>query len=160
MQFDGFSILYWHWLILGVLFIVLEIFAPGVIFMWFGFGAIITGLLLIFLPDVSLGIQVLLFALLSGISLFAWRKSPYFRNDKIPSDTPELNNRLYNHIGKTYVLNEAIQHGIGSVKVGDSTWRVLCHESPSLPVGTAVTVKAIDGIRLVVEKSTETITNS
>ncbi|HHC74024.1 MAG TPA: NfeD family protein [Thiothrix sp.] len=148
---NGFSMLYWHWLILGAFLIVLEIFAPGAIFMWFGFGAIITGLLLIFLPDVSLGIQVLLFASLSGISLVAWRKSPYFRGDNIPSDSPNLNNRLYSHIGKTYVLSEAAENGVGSVKVGDSTWRVRSHEN--LALGTIVRVIDIDGIHFIVEKA-------
>ena len=30
------SMEFWHWLIIGVAFLVLEIFAPGAIFMWFG----------------------------------------------------------------------------------------------------------------------------
>ncbi|MGV6809072.1 MAG: NfeD family protein [bacterium] len=148
---NSFSMLYWYWLILGALFIVLEIFAPGAIFMWFGFGAIMTGLLLIVLPDASLGFQILLFAFLSGISLIAWRKSAYFRGDHIPSDSPNLNNRLYSHIGKTYVLSEAVENGVGSVKVGDSTWRVRSHEN--LTLGTTVRVTDIDGIHFIVEKA-------
>jgi membrane protein implicated in regulation of membrane protease activity len=144
------DLLYWYWLILGVLFFALEIFVPGAIFMWFGFGALITGGLLFLFPDMGQGWQVLIFAILSGASIIAWRSSPFFKEESTPSDSPDLNNRLNAHIGKEYVLTEAIENGRGTVRVGDSSWRV---EGENMPTGTLVRVKAIDGIIFVVEKA-------
>lgn len=144
------EVLYWYWLILGVLFFALEIFVPGAIFMWFGFGALVTGSLLFLFPEMGQGLQVLIFAIFSGASIIAWRKSAFFREESTPSDSPDLNNRLNAHIGKEYVLTEAIENGRGTVKVGDSTWRV---EGEDMPVDTFVRVKAINGIIFVVEKA-------
>ena len=44
----------WFWLILGLALLGLEVVVPGMILMWFGIGALITGALLAFFPDMSL----------------------------------------------------------------------------------------------------------
>lgn len=137
---------FWYWLILGIGLFTLEMFAPGAILMWFGFGAVLTGLVLWIFPDLSLGWQLLLFGVTSILSLYAWRKSKFFRDP--PTAEPELNNRLLSHIGKRYVLNEAITQGSGSLKIGDSTWRV---RGKDLPAGTKVEVVGVEGIILLVE---------
>lgn len=137
---------FWYWLILGIALFTLEMFAPGAILMWFGFGAVLTGLVLWIFPDLSLGWQLLLFGLTSILSLYAWRKSKFFRDP--PTTEPELNNRLLSHIGKRYILNEAIIQGSGSLKIGDSTWRV---RGKDLPAGTKVEVVGVEGIILLVE---------
>lgn len=137
---------FWYWLILGIGLFTLEMFVPGAILMWFGFGAVLTGLVLWIFPDLSLGWQLLLFGVTSILSLYAWRKSKFFRDP--PTAEPELNNRLLSHIGKRYVLNEAITQGSGSLKIGDSTWRV---RGKDLPAGTKVEVVGVEGIILLVE---------
>lgn len=140
------NIEFWYWLIIGAVLLTLEMFAPGAILMWFGFGAILTGLVLWVMPDLSLGWQLLLFSASSILSLYAWRQSKFFRDP--PAAEPELNNRLLNHIGKRYVLNEPIVQGRGSLRIGDSTWRV---RGADLPVGTKVEVVGVEGIILLVE---------
>lgn len=140
------NIEFWYWLIIGAALLTLEMFAPGAILMWFGFGAILTGLVLWVVSDLSLGWQLLLFSASSILSLYAWRKSKFFRDP--PSAEPELNNRLLSHIGKRYVLNEAIVQGSGSLRIGDSTWRV---RGKDLPAGTKVEVVGVEGIILLVE---------
>ena len=37
---------FWHWLVLGVVLATIEIFAPGVFFLWLGISAGIVGILL------------------------------------------------------------------------------------------------------------------
>lgn len=137
---------FWYWLILGAVLLTLEMLAPGVVLMWFGFGAVLTGVVLWIFPELSLGWQLLLFGATSILSLYAWRQSKFFRDP--PSTEPELNNRLLSHIGKRYVLNEAIIQGSGSLKIGDSTWRV---RGKDLPAGTKVEVVGVEGIILLVE---------
>lgn len=141
---------FWYWLILGVAFIALEIFAPGAILMWFGFGALITGFVLWVFPDMALALQILLFALVSGISVLLWRQSKFFREEATPSDDPTLNNRLNSHIGKEYTLTEAIVNGRGAIRFSDSNWRV---QGKDMPAGTRVRIIAVDGIQFIVEKT-------
>ncbi len=141
---------FWYWLIFGVVFVVLEVFVPGAILMWFGFGAIVTGILLWVFPALGIGWQILCFALVSGVSVLAWRKSSFFRDESTPSDEPELNNRLNMHIGKEYALTEAIINGRGSIRVGDSAWKVT---GADLPSGTRVRIVGLDGVIFKVEKA-------
>ncbi len=142
---------FWYWLILGVAFLALEVFAPGAIVMWFGFGAIVTGILLWLDPGMTLGWQILIFSLVSGISVLAWRRSGFFREESTPSDNPSLNNRLQNHVGKEYLLTEAIVNGRGTLRNDGTDWRVSA--ATDLPAGTRVRVTAIDGIILRIEKA-------
>ena len=143
------AIEYWHWLVFGVLLMALEVFVPAMLVMWFGFGAIVTGLLLWFIPDMGLSWQLLIFAVVSGVSVLGWRKSR-FREENISSDSPDLNNRLHSHIGKEYVLTEAIINGRGTMRVGDTAWRVTGEDLPS---GTRVRVTGVDGVLFTVEKA-------
>ena len=140
---------FWHWLIFGVLLMALEVLAPAMVLMWFGFGALVAGVALWLFPDLPLGMQILIFALVSLVSVFGWRMSR-FREENITSDTPDLNNRLHSHIGKEYVLTEAIINGRGSMRVGDTAWRV---RGDDLPAGTRVRVTGVDGIIFMVEKA-------
>lgn len=137
---------FWYWLIFGAVLFTLEMFIPGAVFLWFGFGAAITGLVFWLSPDLGLAWQLLIFSTTSLLSLYAWRKSRFFRNP--PSTEPELNNRLLSQIGKHYVLNEPIVRGSGSVRIGDSAWRV---RGADLPAGTRVEVVGVEGIILLVE---------
>ncbi|MGB1008099.1 MAG: NfeD family protein [Thiolinea sp.] len=139
---------FWYWLILGVVFLGLEVLAPGAILMWFGAGAIVTGLLMWLLPDLAIGWQLLLFAVVSGISVLAWRNSSFFSEESTPPPDPTLNNRLQSYVGREYTLSEAITNGRGSVRVVDSNWRV---QGKDMPQGTRVKVVGVDGITFLVE---------
>lgn len=140
---------FWHWLIFGVLLMALEVLAPAMVLMWFGFGALVAGVALWLFPDLPLGMQILIFALVSLVSVFGWRMSR-FREENITSDTPDLNNRLHSHIGKEYVLTEAIINGRGSMRVGDTAWRV---RGDDLPAGTRVRVTGVDGVIFTVTRA-------
>ncbi|HRJ51933.1 MAG TPA: NfeD family protein [Candidatus Thiothrix moscowensis] len=143
------SIEFWHWLIFGTLLMALEVLAPAMVLMWFGFGAMVAGIALWVFPAMPLGLQILIFALVSLVSVFGWRKSR-FREENVASDSPDLNNRLHSHIGKEYVLTEAIINGRGAMRVGDTAWRV---RGADLPAGTRVRVTGVDGVIFTVEKS-------
>lgn len=143
-----FALEFWHWLIFGVLLMALEVLAPAMLLLWFGFGAIAAGLLLWVFPSLGFGLQILVFAVVSLVSVFGWRKSR-FREENVTSDTPDLNNRLHSHIGKEYVLTDAVINGRGSIRVGDTAWRVAGADMPS---GTRVRVTGVDGVMFTVEK--------
>jgi membrane protein implicated in regulation of membrane protease activity len=129
----------WSWMILAAILFVLEITAPGIFFMWFGLAAVATGLLA-FGFDVGWQWQLVWFCLLSvAFVVVAWK---YLRKHPLESERPLLNERAVRHIGESHDLVDAIVNGRGSVKIGDSIWRVT---GPELPRGTRVTVIGADG---------------
>lgn len=129
----------WNWLILAGVFLALELLAPGIFLIWFGIAAAIVGAIALSI-DFAWQWQLVLFALLSLLTVFVAHK--YLRFGDAVSDRPFLNRRAQQHVGKTFVLAEAIEHGRGKVKIGDSLWRV---EGPDAPEGNSVTVTAVDG---------------
>jgi len=139
----------WHWVVFGFILLILEMLAPGAIFMWFGVGAILVGGLLFMFPDMAWELQVFIFALVSLASIFAWKK---LRKDNPEDDTESgtLNQRGKALIGRQVPLVEAIVNGIGRVQIDDTFWRV---EGPDLAEAVLVRVVASDGATLRVEEA-------
>jgi membrane protein implicated in regulation of membrane protease activity len=138
----------WNWFILAVALLILETIVPGVHFLWFGLAAIVIGFLAL-LTGVTWTWQVLAFGLLSVLTVFWVRK--YARPDVTISDQPDLNVRGQQYIGRSLVVEQAIQNGRGKVRVGDTLWAV---EGPDAPAGAHVTVTGTKGTVLVVERAT------
>jgi len=144
MIFD--EITFWHWLIAGVILIAFEMFVPGVVFMWVGIAAIITGVVAWAAPDLSLEWLLIIFAVLSVISVVSGRM--YLKKHPLATDHPKLNHRGQRYVGRTFVLSEPIVDGYGKIKVDDSTWKI---SGPDLATGTKVEVVDVDGTVLKVE---------
>ncbi len=135
----------WNWLILAGLFLVLELLAPGIFLIWFGIAAGIVGALgLMF--DVAWQWQLVLFAILSLVAVVIARK--FLRKDDAQSERPLLNRRAQQHVGKSYLVADAIENGRGKVKIGDTLWRA---EGPDAAQGARVKVTGTDGATLMVE---------
>ena len=64
----------WHWAVLGIGLLILEVLAPGVFFMWMGIAAGLVALLTWLVSGLSWQVQVLAFAGLSVISVVIGRK--------------------------------------------------------------------------------------
>ncbi|MGC1710945.1 MAG: NfeD family protein [Methyloceanibacter sp.] len=132
----------WNWMILAAILFVLEITAPGIFFMWFGLAAVATGLLA-FGSGIGWQWQLVWFCLLSvTFVVLAWK---YLRKYPLESEHPLLNERAVKHIGEQHALIDPIVNGRGSVKIGDSVWRVT---GPELPLGAQVRVIGADGTLL------------
>ncbi|MFQ3345528.1 MAG: hypothetical protein ACI89A_000063 [Porticoccaceae bacterium] len=67
------ELLYWHWLVLGLLLVVGEIFIPSFTILWFGLGALVVGLVQLLIP-MPLTVQVLLWTLSSVVFTLIWFK--------------------------------------------------------------------------------------
>jgi len=136
---------FWHWLILACAFLGLEILVPGAFFLWLGLAALASFIVKLIIPGLSWEIQYALFALFSVISLFAWKR--FAKMDK-PSDQPALNQRNQQLVGRTLILSEAIENGIGRVIADDSQWKVT---GPDAPQNSKVKVIAAEGNLLRIE---------
>jgi membrane protein implicated in regulation of membrane protease activity len=136
----------WNWFILGALLFTLESFLPGVHFLWFGIAAVLVGALAV-LTGITWPWQVIAFGLIAIATVFGVRR--YVRPDVARSDLPNLNERGQQYIGRSLVVEQAIQNGRGKVRVGDTLWQA---EGPDLPAGTWVKVTGTRGTVLVVER--------
>ncbi len=135
----------WHWALAGIIFLILEIFAPGVFFMWMGFAAGIVALVVWVIPELSWQAQVLIFAGFSIVTVVAGRK--WLNQHPLESEEPTLNRRGEQYVGRTFTLDEAIVNGMGKIRVDDTTWKI---SGTDCPAGKRVTVTGVDGVVLLV----------
>ncbi len=141
------QIVFWHWLVFGTALAVLEMLVPGVVFLWMGIAAGITGIVLWIQPDLTWELQLTVFAILSVISTVAGRI--LWKRLETESDHPTLNRRGVQYVGRTFTLTEAIINGFGKINVDDTTWKIC---GSDLDVGATVRVVGVDGVVLKVEK--------
>ncbi len=134
---------YWHWWVLGVILIILEIISPAVFFLWMGISAGVVGLLVLLFPSLGWELQLLLFSIFSVASIALWRN--YLKKHPTESDQPSLNRRGEQYVGRTFTLEEPVVNGFGKIRVDDSTWKVTGEDCPA---GTKVRVMGVDGVIL------------
>jgi membrane protein implicated in regulation of membrane protease activity len=135
---------FWQWWAFGGILMVIEVFAPGYVFMWLGASAVLTGLLVLVWPGLAWQWQFLTFALLMVGTAMGWFL--YRRHYPPPlTDEPTLNRRGAQYVGQTATLVAPVVNGRGRVRLGDSTWSVT---GPDLPAGTRVRIVGSDGTRL------------
>ena len=136
----------WHWLTFAVVLIVVEMMIGTFFLLWVGFAAAVTALIH-WVFGIGWQIQIVVFFLLSLISIIAWHY--YAKNNPEIDPMPNLNKRGHQHIGKTFTLSHAIVNGVGKINANDSTWKV---EGEDMPEGEKVKVIDITGSILKVEK--------
>ncbi len=147
------QILYWHWLVVGMLLIIAELFVPSFTIFWFGLGAILVALFLLAAPGLSLSWQLLIFALASCLFTLLW-----FKLIK-----PRMTDRTKAGMAKEAVLGESGQviKAPGETRrgvvrfttpvLGADEWSFICAE-PVVP-GDRVFIREISGNTLIVTKS-------
>jgi len=141
----------WTWWIVAGLLLIAELAAPGFLFLWLALAAGALGIIVWFV-DVSWQLQLALWAVLSVIFVVVAKPWLKLRN-QIESDQPNLNRRMFNYVGKSYVLDEPIVNGRGKIRIEDTLWQV---SGPDTPKGHWVKVLRADGLSLVVEPVNKT----
>lgn len=142
-----------HWLGLGLALLVLEVLLPGAFLLWFGIGALLTGVVAWLLPTLGWQGECVVFAVLSVSSLLLFKRWRQF-NPPASTDQPLLNNRMASLVGRVVDLSEPIVNGRARVQIGDALWVV---HGPDLPAGRPVRVSAVRGMELVVEAVAENL---
>lgn len=138
---------YWHWLILAVLLICIEMLViPAAYCLWMGIAAAIVGAMLLFAPDVTFLVQIIVFTVFSVTTLVIHKR--YLKLNPVETDAPTLNRRGEQYVGRVFTLDEAIVNGVGKVRVDDSTWKV---SGEDMDAGARIRVTGVDGTILKVE---------
>ena len=142
-----FKVVFWYWWALAAVLLVCEMILPGVVFLFLAIGAAAAGLLLLIAADLSLELQLVVFAVVAVASAIGLRR--YLRGLLPRAGTGTvLNARGEALIGQTFVLDQPILGGRGRVKLGDGSWIVT---GPDMVAGAKVRVAAVSGTELRVE---------
>lgn len=141
---------YYHWLLLGLLLLVIEVMTGGGFLMWLGFSALATGLLVLMLPWVHLPLswewQLVVFAVGCVLAVALWWK--FFHWSTMPQQNTSLNRRGSDLVGREALLKGALENGEGFVMVDGVRWQV---SGPDLPDGTRVRLVQLNDLVFVVE---------
>lgn len=139
---------FWHWWVLGLMLIVVELLAPGAFFLWFGAAAGLTGFILLVLPALDWHYQLLAFAVLAVVAVIVGR-SVMRRQNRLRAPG-SLNRRGEQYVGRVFTVEQAIVNGRGSIRVDDSIWRA---EGPDTAAGESVRVVKAGSSVLRVERA-------
>jgi len=133
------ELVWWHWIVLGLLLIGVEMLTPTFFLLWFGLGAIATGLLVSILP-LGMAAQMGLWAVTSLAMTAAWMK--WFKNpDRTGSGMAKQG-----VLGLTGLVSRPIPElGEGEVMfqrpvLGADRWPALSDE----PIAAGVKVRIVD----------------
>mgnify|MGYP004445205071 CR=1 FL=1 len=132
------------WGVLAVVFAILEAATVGLTSIWFCGGAVVAGLLAMFVD--SIPVQIGAFVIVSIILMFAAR--PIIK-EKLKVGTTETNaNSL---LGTVVIVTREINPLVpGEVKAGGLIW--MATSDAPIPEGALVKIKKIDGVKLVVKE--------
>ncbi len=136
----------WTWWIIAGTLLLAELTAPGTFFVWLAISAAAVGAI-VFFVDIGLEVQIALWAILSVV--FVMIAKPWLkRRNAIETDQPNLNRRMLNYVGRSYVLDEPIVNRQGRVRIEDTLWQV---SGPDAPKGAWVRIARAEGLRFIVE---------
>lgn len=135
------------WMGLLLVFGAGEALTVGLTSIWFAAGALAA--LICSLAGGNMALQIILFFLVSALSLAAFRPiaQKYIYNKVEPTNVDSI-------IGREVLVTEKISnlHSSGAVNVSGLTWSARSADNSEIPVGTLVRIARIEGVKVFVEK--------
>ena len=147
-----FAFEYWHWIVFGIGLMLSEIFIGSFFIVWFGAAAIVVGLLLLPLPNMSGTAQLILWAISSASFALAWFKLIKPLNiDKTKAGLSK--EALFGEVGQVLQVPSGDKRGkvrFPAPVLGSDEWLIISHEAVS--IGDRVSVVDLSGNALIVKK--------
>lgn len=140
------------WLVLLILCIGIEVLTLGLTTIWFAGGALVA--IFACLLHAPVFVQIILFFVISLILSFFTRPIAvkYFNKDRVKTNVESM-------VGRQAIVTDEIDNlkAAGQVTVNGQEWTARSwDEKVKIPVGEVVTVRAINGVKLIVESGTQT----
>ncbi|MCR4880245.1 MAG: NfeD family protein [Bacilli bacterium] len=135
------------WLAIFVIAIILEASTTELVSIFFAIGSVIA-LIISFIPNAAWWIQLIVFVVISGVSILGLRPimKKYLVKEKRNTNVDEF-------IGQKVTLLDENNDGIYEAKVNGLIWRVInVDEEEKLNKGEKVEIVAIKGNKLVARK--------
>jgi membrane protein implicated in regulation of membrane protease activity len=138
------------WLVLLVVFAIIEGITVGLASLWFALGALAALLVSLFCGN--LWVQTFVFAVVSLVTLLLVRPMA----SKLLQPKGKIPTNADRFIGKTGVVVEAIDNltAKGQVKVAGQLWTARSAADTLISAGVEVTILSIEGVKLFVEPVT------
>ncbi len=131
------------WFIIGLVCVLAEFAAPGVVLVFFGVGAWLVALLLL-VTDINVLVQSLIFVTVSFTSLLLMRKHVVKQREITEDETDDF-------IGGTAQVLKPFSKGtFGSVKFKGASWKAKTESETMLEEGDNVTIIGHESIMLIV----------
>ncbi|TNF07792.1 MAG: NfeD family protein [Gammaproteobacteria bacterium] len=147
-----FELAAWHWLVLGILLVIMEIFVPSFTILWFGLGALVVGVVLWPFPESPLALQLLVWIVASCLFAILWFK--YFKPRMIDKTTAGIAREAA--VGESgQVIKAPVGESRGVVRfaipiLSADEWEFICEQD--VAVGDRVFIKEFSGNTLIVVK--------
>lgn len=148
IEFLSSHVVWWHWLIMGSILVVAEIFIPSFITIWLGLSALIVGFM-----DLTLGtsftVELAVWIILSVIFIAMWFK--VFK-PKAASRSGQSDNSfdILGTVVETINKGEKGQVKFDSPVLGDTQWYAIADET--LDAATRVEIIEVRGQLMYVKK--------
>ena len=144
--------LWWHWIVLGVALTLLELAVPAFFLVWFGVGAIIVGLAMLVVPEVSFVWQIAIWIAASVALIWLWFK--VFRSDAHKTHAGMSKGQLVGEVG--IVTRDIRPYDRGQIRLqkpilGEELWESTAEEE--IKAGERVRVLEVEGNFLKVGRS-------
>ena len=143
------------WLVLIVVFLVMEAVTVGMVSTWFAGGALAAMVVSLLGGKVWLQLVVFFAVSIGLLALLRPLVRKYFQPKLTKTNADSL-------IGTTCLVVEDIDNlsGTGRVKVADLTWSARSEDGIPIPAGTQVKILKIQGVKVYVEelKKTQEVT--
>ena len=138
------ELVWWHWVVLGIALVLLELAVPTFFLVWFGAGAIVVGAVLALYPQLSFAWQVLLWIACAVAFIGLWFK--VFKPNLHKTRIGMSKGTVIGEIG--LVTREIRPYEKGAVRfqkplLGDDVWESIADEE--IKVGERVKVLDVEG---------------
>ena len=147
-----FAFEYWHWIVFGIGLMLSEIFIGSFFIVWFGAAAVVVGLLVLPLPNMSGTAQLVIWAISSTSFALAWFKLIKPLNiDKTKAGLSRES--LLGEVGQVIQVPSGDKRGkvrFPAPVLGSDEWLIISHEAVS--IGDRVSVVDLSGNALIVKK--------
>lgn len=146
------ELLYWHWIVIGIALMLVEIFVGSFFIFWFGAAAVVVGLAMVLAPSLGIIVQVLLWGIFSACFALAWFK--YLKPlSKDRTKAGLSRESLIGEIGQ--VLSAPNGESKGMLRfpapvLGNDEWLIISQDD--LKVGDRASVIDLSGNSLIVRK--------
>jgi membrane protein implicated in regulation of membrane protease activity len=146
------QILWWHWFVLGIVLMLLELAVPAFFLVWFGLGALIVGALVAVYSSAPFALQVLAWTAFSLFFVWLWFK--VFKPNIYKSRAGMARGSLIGEVG--LVTRDIRPYEKGQVRfqkpiLGDEVWESVADEE--IRVGQRVRVLEVEGNTLKVGRA-------
>lgn len=136
--------LWWHWVVLGIVVMLLELAVPAFFLVWFGLGAVIVGIALLAIPALAFAGQVALWIVCSVAFIALWFK--VFKPGLYKTRAGTSTGAVRGEIG--LVIRDIRPFERGQIRfqkpvLGDEVWDSIAEEE--FKVGERVKVLDVEG---------------